>query len=51
MLTQKLAQTQAQGAGLRSYFAPYPWYEAFTDWIENLPEVNLLALLVQKYKY
>lgn len=21
-----------------SYFAPYPWYEAFTEWIENLPD-------------
>lgn len=30
--------TTPQGAGLRSYFAPYQWYEGFTDWIENLPD-------------
>mmetsp|Transcript_48713 Transcript_48713/g.121665 ORF Transcript_48713/g.121665 Transcript_48713/m.121665 type:complete len:1144 (-) Transcript_48713:178-3609(-) len=32
--------TTPQGAGMRSYFAPYEWYEGFTDWIESLPEAE-----------
>ena len=31
--------TTAQGAGYRSYFSPFEWYEKFTEWIENEPEV------------